>query len=100
MPIIRRQPAAITGWQPLGTSGNYEYTRFDLVRHNFEPQGGCDNGRHEISSLQPFGLTVWGWGSPDTGSQANGFYTQYVSYAYPGGAGVAPINTVVVPPVK
>ncbi|MBI5537501.1 MAG: IgGFc-binding protein [Deltaproteobacteria bacterium] len=91
---------ALTGWQPVGTSGLYEYTRFDLVRHNFEPQGGCDNGRHEISSLQPFGLTVWGWGSAETGAQGIGFYTQYVSYAYPGGAGVEAINTVVVPPVK
>jgi hypothetical protein len=27
-----------------------------------------------------------------------GFYTQYVSYAYPAGAGVAPINQVVIPP--
>lgn len=84
------------GWQPLGTSGKYEYTRFDLVRGNFQPQGNCDNGRREISSAQPFGLTVWGWGSAATGPQFSGFYTQYVSYAYPGGASVAPINEVVV----
>lgn len=87
------------GWQPLGSSGKYEYTRFDLVRGNFEPQGNCNNGRHEISSSVPFGLTVWGWGSAATGQQLSGFYSQYVSYAYPGGASVAPINTVVVPPV-
>ena len=87
------------GWQPLGASGKYEYTRFDLVRGNFEPQGGCDNGRREISSTVPFGLTVWGWGSAATGSQVSGYYTQYVSYAYPGGASVAPINSVVVVPV-
>jgi hypothetical protein len=89
----------LTGWQPLGSSGSFEYTRFDLVRHNFEPQGGCNNGRREISSTVPFGLTVWGWGSAATGQQFSGFYTQYVSYAYPGGASVAPINEVVVPPV-
>ena len=88
----------IGGWQPIGQSGNYEFARFDLVRHNFAPQGKCDNGRHEIHSANPFGLTVWGWGSAETGQQFQGFYTQYVSYAYPGGAGVAPINTVVVPP--
>jgi hypothetical protein len=86
------------GWQPVGASGKYEYTRFDLVRHNFEPQGNCDNGRHEISSSLPFGLTVWGWGSAATGQQLSN-YTQYVSYAYPGGASVASINEVVVPPV-
>ena len=90
---------ALTGWQPVGTSGKYEYTRIDLVRHNFQPQGSCDNGRREMSSPLPFGLTVWGWGSAETGSMASGFYSQYVSYAYPAGAGVQPINTVVVPPV-
>lgn len=89
---------ALTGWQPLGTSGNYEYTRFDLSRHNFQGQGSCDNGTHTISSDNPFGLTVWGWGSAETGEQFMGFYTQYVSYAYPGGASVAPINNVTVPP--
>jgi hypothetical protein len=88
----------VGGWQPVGTAGKYEYARVDLVRHNFQPQGNCNNGRHEISSAQPFGLTVWGWGSAETGNIGAGFYTQYVSYAYPGGAGVAPINTVVVPP--
>lgn len=87
------------GWQPVGTSGQYEYTRFDLVRHNFQPQGNCDNGRHEMTSPQPFGLTVWGWGSAETGQQFQGFYTQYVSYAYPAGASFKPINDVVVSPV-
>jgi hypothetical protein len=88
----------LTGWQPIGTSGKYEYTRKDLVTGNFQPQGNCDNGRHEIKSTGPFGLTVWGWGSAATGDVAKGFYSQYVSYAYPAGAGVAPINTVVVTP--
>ena len=72
---------ALTGWQPVGTSGNYEYTRTDLVTGNFQPQGNCDNGRHEIQSASPFGLTVWGWGSAATGNVGAGFYTQYVSYA-------------------
>ncbi len=94
----------LTGWTAIGTSGKYEYTRIDLVRHNFAPQNGCDNGRHEIHSDAPFGLTVWGWGSAETGgffgvSGQGGFYSQAVSYAYPGGASVQPINTVVVPTV-
>jgi hypothetical protein len=87
------------GWQPLGFSGRYQYTRIDLVRHDFQPQGSCDNGRHVMESKQPFGLTVWGWGSAETGNLGNGFYTQYVSYAYPAGAGVAPVNTVEIPAV-
>lgn len=92
----------IGGWQPVGA---FEWARIDLVRGNFEPQGKCNNGRHEIKSANPFALTVWGWGSAATGpmplpgSSSGTFYTQYVSYAYPGGANVQPINTVVVPPV-
>jgi hypothetical protein len=89
----------LTGWAPIGTSGKYEFTRVDLVRHNFAPVGNCNNGRHEIHSTSPFGLTVWGWGSGETGQVASGFYSQYVSYAYPGGANVKPINSVVVAPV-
>jgi IgGFc binding protein len=89
----------LTGWKPVGNPGTYEYTRVDLVRHNFQPQGNCDNGRHEITSPLPFGLTVWGWGSAETGQALSGFYSQYVSYAYPGGASVAPINDVYVPPI-
>lgn len=88
----------VGGWSPIG---DFEYARIDLVRGNFEPQGKCNNGRHEIKSANPFGLTVWGWGSAATGPMGLGtsFYSQYVSYAYPGGANVQPINTVVVPPV-
>jgi hypothetical protein len=89
----------LTGWAPIGTAGNFEYTRIDLVRHNFQPMGNCNNGRHEIHSTKPFGLTVWGWGSGETGNVGAGFYSQYVSYAYPGGANVKPINSVVVSPV-
>ena len=41
-----------------------------------------------MSSALPFGVTVWGWGS----SAAQG--TNFVSYAYPAGASVQPINEV------
>jgi hypothetical protein len=94
------------GFQPLGTSGTYEYTRIDLSRHNFEPQNGCDNGVNEMSSTEPFGLTVWGWGGPETrpGQSAPCDNTQPdnscdVSYAYPAGENVTPINTVFVPAI-
>jgi hypothetical protein len=89
----------LTGWKPVGSSGAFEYTRFDLVRGNFEKQGNCDNGRHEMKSAAPFGLTVWGWGSAASGGSLgkNGaFYSQAVSYAYPAGMSVKPVNTVVV----
>jgi hypothetical protein len=83
----------VTGWMPIGS--DHEYTRVDLVRRNFEKQGTCDNGRHEAKSTGRFGLTVWGWGSALTQS----FTTSAVSYAYPAGASILPINDVVVPAV-
>jgi hypothetical protein len=79
----------LTGWQKLGA---YEWTRVDLVTGDFQNVGNCSNGRHEMKSTVPFGVTVWGWGS------AAAFNTQYVSYAYPAGASVQAINKVVVPP--
>jgi hypothetical protein len=74
------QSEPLTGWQPIGAQ--YEYTRIDL-QHLGAKVGSCDNGRHEMTSSAPFGLTVWGW-------------DQAVSYAYPAGASVKPINSVVV----
>ena len=79
---------------PVGSSGEYEMVRTDLVRHNFQPQGACDNGRHEMTSDEPFGLWIWGWGTPETD-----IFTENVSYGYPAGENVVPINDVVVPPV-
>lgn len=87
------------GWAPLGSSGSYEYTRFDLSTGQFQGQGACNNGLNHASSDLPFGLTVWGWGTEVTGTSGSPGYSQYVSYAYPAGASVQPINTVVVPPV-
>lgn len=81
----------LTGWTPVG---DYEYTRVDLVTGNFQNVGNCSNGRHQMSSDRPFGLTVWGWGS-----EASSFFTAYVSYAYPAGASVEPINDIIVAPV-
>lgn len=80
----------LTGWQKIGA---YEWTRADLVTGDFQDVGNCSNGRHEIKSELPFGVTVWGWGSAQSS-----FFTEYVSYAYPAGASVAKINEVVVVP--
>ena len=55
----------LTGWQ---TVGDYEWTRIDLMRHDFVPQGNCSTGPHEMKSEGLFGLWVWGWGSPETTS--------------------------------
>ena len=77
-------------WTALG---NYEWTRVDLVTGNFMSVNGCENGRHEMWSDAPFGVTVWGWGS----NASVNFGTTYVSYAYPAGASVQSINQVFVP---
>jgi hypothetical protein len=75
----------LSGWSPIGSGGQYELSRVDLV---VAKQGvnGCGNGLHEMHSDAPFGLTVWGWDS-------------VISYAYPAGQSVQPINSVVVPPL-
>ncbi len=80
---------ALSGWQPVG---NYEYTRVDLTNGDFQNVGNCSTGAHTITSAGKFGLWVWGWGSPQTAS-----FTSYVSYGYPGGMNVQPINDVVIP---
>lgn len=72
---------AVTGWQPVGTSGMYEITTADLVRGT--PVGTCSNGRQSASSASPFGVMVWGLDSA-------------ASYAYPAGGNVGKINPVVV----
>jgi hypothetical protein len=75
----------LTGWRPVGTEGLYEVTNIDLVRSQV-PNGTCNNGPHTATSTGRFGLMVWG-------------LDDAASYAYPAGGNVAPINTVVIPPV-
>ena len=66
----------LTGFQPIGTRGEYEYVRVDLSRN-----GGpgdvfgdkvCQNGLQRMKSEGPFTATIWGWDF-------------CASYAYPGG---------------
>lgn len=82
----------VTGWQPIDSGDNLEYTRLDLVTGNFMSVGGCNNGLHVATSTQPFGLVVWGWGSAASAP----FESRFVSYAYPAGASVKQINNVVI----
>ena len=78
----------VGGWQPVGTDGAYEITYVKLVDH-FAGQAGCNNGINVMDSEAPFGVWVWGWGSEDT-------MTGWVSYGYPAGEGVLPINDVII----
>jgi hypothetical protein len=79
----------VSGWQPV--DNDYQYARVDLMTGNFVPAGSCSTGRHEIRSDAPFGLWVWGWGTPLTST-----FTSNVSYGYPGGMNVAPVNVVII----
>jgi len=89
--VILDCAGALSGWQPVDSTGRYEFTRIDLSRHDFVGQNGCNNGFHTMKSSAPFGLTVWGWGTNETTPPST-----YVSYAYPAGASVQAINSVVV----
>ncbi len=72
----------IDGWSSLGR--DYEYTRVDLVTDGVS-QSGCANGRHTMTSEAPFAVTIWGWGSGETGA---------TSYAYPASRGVRPVSPI------
>jgi hypothetical protein len=78
----------VTGWTPI--DGDLEFARVDLVTGNFQNVGACSTGRHEMRSDAPFGLQVWGWGTPNTTT-----FTANVSYGYPAGMNVKPINSVI-----
>lgn len=75
----------LSGWQPIGTSGELEMTNVDLLRAGVA-NGTCMNGLHVAKSEGRFGLTVWGL---DTAA----------SYAYPAGGNVSTINSVVIPTI-
>jgi len=81
----------LSGWQPVG---EYEWTRVDLITGQFQGVAGCSTGRREMNSDAPFGLWVWGWGTPYTEPD-----TQNVSYGYPGGMNVQHINDVIILPI-
>jgi hypothetical protein len=78
----------VSGFMPVGTAGEYEIAQVKIVDH-FNGVGGCNNGVNTMDSTAPFGVWVWGWGSEDT-------MTGWVSYGYPAGEGVLPINDVII----
>jgi hypothetical protein len=95
------------GWQNLGTSGTYQFTRFDLSTGNFQGVGSCNNGVHVVEAsfgndaatgAPKFGMTVWGWGSSATlqaDVEDDPRFTRWVSYGYPAGADITKLNNVV-----
>ncbi|MBX3215535.1 MAG: IgGFc-binding protein [Labilithrix sp.] len=78
---------AVTGFVPVGTSGEYELAWVQLTTESRPVRmgrGACGYGRHEARSDGPFSVTVWG-----TGTDA--------SYGYAGGIGSRPVNEVTAP---
>jgi hypothetical protein len=75
----------VTGWEPVGSAGVYQYAHVDLVRETVAV-ASCDVSRHEATSAGAFGITVWGtdW---------------FSSYGYPAGGNIGVINDVEVPSV-
>jgi hypothetical protein len=90
MPVTLECAGEITTFQPLGSSGEYEYAWVELTR-GFLPQkfakGECSYGRQEAHSDGPFAVTVWG-------------VDLYASYGYVGGTGLRPINDAEPPTVR
>lgn len=83
-PVVLDCAGPLDGWQPIGTAGQYEYTRIRVTK-NFAPQkvgsGTCSAGRHVIESTSPVAVTVWGTDA-------------FASYAYPGGAALRELNKI------
>lgn len=61
--VVMLDGAAIIGWATIGATG-YDFARVQL--------SNAGDGNHNISSANPFGISVYGYG-------------QYTSYWYPGG---------------
>jgi hypothetical protein len=85
VPVELECAGEIEGWQPVGSSGEYEFAWVRLTS-GFLPQkfakGECSYGLQEAHSTGAFAVTVWG-----TGRDA--------SYGYVGGIGLRPINDAI-----
>ncbi|AKV00193.1 hypothetical protein AKJ09_06856 [Labilithrix luteola] len=90
MPVELECGGEITGWQPVGTSGQYEFAWVKLTS-GFLPQkftkGECGYGRQVARSDGPFAITVWG-------------VAKDASYGYVGGSGLRPIHQAEPPTIK
>ncbi len=81
----------LTTWKPVGTRGEYEFTRVDLSR-NFGPGDTfganiCRSGLQRMRSDGPFTATVWGW-------------DYAASYAYTSGTAQRKLVDVALDPIK
>ncbi len=81
----------LTDFKPIGTRGEYEFTRVDLTRARGPGakfgDKVCQSGLQRMRSAGPFTATIWGWDS-------------YASYAYPGGMAQRQLVTTPLVPVQ
>jgi len=81
----------LTGWKPVGTRGDYEYVRVDLMRDGGPGQsfdvGVCQSGLQRMRSDGAFTATIWGWAAS-------------ASYAYPGGMALRKLVETPLPPIR
>jgi hypothetical protein len=73
----------VSGWQPIGAEGLYEFAHVDLEVAN-TPVAQCGTSRHLAESAGPFGIVVWGTDS-------------YASYGYPAGSDISKITDIELP---
>ncbi len=89
-PVVLECAGEITGFEPLGSKGEYELAFVELTKGTIPqkfPKGECGYGRHEARSDGPFAVTVWGVGKA-------------ASYGYAGGMGSRPVNDAPPPTVR
>ncbi|MDF2696015.1 MAG: hypothetical protein K0S65_4398 [Labilithrix sp.] len=81
----------LTDFRPVGTRGDYEFTRVDLATRGRPGQKFgehvCQNGLQRAKSDGPFTATVWGW-------------DYAASYAYPGGMALRKLVQTPLAPVR
>jgi len=81
----------LTDFRPIGTRGEYEFTRVDLAKAGGAGQSFgdrvCQNGLHRLKSDGPFTATVWGW-------------DYCASYAYPGGMALRKLVNTPLDPIR
>ena len=81
----------LSDWKPVGTRGEYEFTRVDLARRRGPGatfgDKTCTTGLQRMRSDGPFTATLWGW-------------DHYASYAYPGGMANRKLVTTPLDPLR
>ncbi|AKU94907.1 hypothetical protein AKJ09_01571 [Labilithrix luteola] len=90
LPVELECAGVIEGFQPVGTSGEFEYAWVTLTASSAPvkfPKGECGYGRQEAKSDGPFSINVWGLG-------------YFASYGYLAGTGLRPINDFSSPVLK